>query len=96
MDLCQNLVRQFWERWHQEYLTSLRAHNKLYKPSRNIQVNDVVLQDANLVPTKWSLGRVIKTFHGEDHLVRVVVKIQSGIYRRPVTKVALILPNETE
>ena len=97
-DLCQNLVRQFWERWRQEYLTSLRAYNKWHKPSRNIQVNDiVVLQDANLVPTKWPLGRVVKTFHGEDHLVRVVdVKTQSGIYRRPVTKVALILPNESE
>ena len=74
------------------------AYNKWHKPSRNMQVNDiVVLQDANLVPTKWPLGRVVKTFHGEDHLVRVVdVKTQSGIYRRPVTKVALILSNETE
>jgi len=97
-DLCQNLIRQFWERWRQEYLTSLRAYNKWHKPSRNIQVNDIViLQDANLVPTKWPLGRVVKTFHGEDRLVRVVdVKTQSGVYRRPVTKVALLLVNETE
>ena len=96
-DLCQNLVQQFWEQWRQEYPTSLRAYNKWHKPSRNIKVNDiVVLQDANLVPTKWPLGRVVKTLHGEDHLVRVVdVKTQSGIYRRPLTKVALILPNET-
>ena len=95
-DLCHNLIRQFWERWHQEYLTSLRAYTKWHKPSRNIQVNDIViLQDANLVPTRWPLGRVVKTFHGEDHLVRLVdVKTQSGVYRRPVTKIALILPNE--
>jgi len=70
-DLCQNLIRQFWERWRQEYLTSLRVY-KWHKPSKNVQVNDVVLQDSNVVPTKWPLGRVIKTFHGEDHLVCVV------------------------
>ena len=57
----------------------------------------VILQNANLVPTKRPLGRVVKTFHGEDRLVRVVdVKTQSGVYRRPVTKVALLLVNETE
>ena len=97
-DLCQNLIRQFWDRWRQEYLTSLRAYSKWHRTSRNIHVNDiVVLQDANLVPTKWPLGRIVKTFYGEDDLVRVVdVKTQSGIYRRPVTKVALILPSEAE
>ena len=26
--LCQNLVRQFWQRWKQEYLASLRKHSK--------------------------------------------------------------------
>ena len=40
-------------------------------------------------------GRWVKIFHGEDQLVRVVeVQTQFGRYRRPVTKIALILPNE--
>jgi hypothetical protein len=94
--LCQNMVRQFWQRWKQEYLASLRRYAKWHKPTRNISVGDiVVLHDGGLVPTQWPLGKVLKAFTGSDGLVRVVeVKTQSGIFTRPVHKIALLLPNE--
>lgn len=34
------------------------------KPTRNISI--VVLHDGNLVPTKWSLGKVLRTINGND------------------------------
>lgn len=95
--LCQHIVRQFWQRWSQEYLTSLRRYAKWHRPTRNIAVGDiVVLHDNNLIPTSWPLGKVLKTFSGNDGLVRVVeLKTQSGTFTRPVHKIALSLANET-
>ena len=94
--LCQNIVCQFWQRWSQEYLTCLRRHNKWHRPTRNISVGDIMaLHDGGLIPTKWPLGKVLKTFIGSDGLVRVVeLKTQSGTFTRPAHKVVLILPNE--
>ena len=60
---------------------------------RNLQVDDiVVLQENPLVPCKWPLGRVIEVHKGKDNLVRVVtVKTKSGIYKRPITKIVMLL-----
>ena len=94
--LCQSVVRHFWKRWSDEYLSSLRRHNKWKFLSRNIQVGDVVvLQEDNLVTTKWPLAKVIQVHPGNDGLVRVAtVKMSTGVYRRPVAKLALLLPQD--
>ena len=94
--LCQNLVRQFWQRWNQEYLSSMRKHWKWHKG--NLCPGDiVVLHDDIVFPTRWPLGKVVRVFPGDDNVVRVVeVKTQLGTYRRPVTKIALILPSEMD
>ena len=93
--LCQALVRLFWQRWSTEYLTSLKRYTKWHHPSRNLRVGDiVVLQEDNLVPTKWPLAKVIQVHTGKDNLVRVAtVKTAIGTYKRPVTKIALLLPS---
>ena len=53
----------------------------------------VILQERGMVPTEWPLGRVVETYPGKDALVRVVsVKTSRGVYRRPVTKVAVLIP----
>ena len=94
--LCQSVVRHFWKRWSDEYLSSLRRHNKWKFPSRNLQVGDiVVLQEDNLITTKWPLAKVIQVYPGTDGLVRVAtVKTSTGVYRRPVAKLALLLPQD--
>ena len=94
--LCQNLVRHFWQRWCKEYLSIINRYNKWHNPTRNVVVGDIVmLQESGTVPTKWPLGRVIETHPGKDNLVRVVtVKTAQGIYKRPVSKVAVLLPND--
>ena len=55
----------------------------------------VVLQDDSIVPCKWPLARVVETHAGQDGIVRVVtVKTATGNYKRPVTKIAVLLPTE--
>ena len=95
-NLCQNLVRQFWQRWSTDYLSSLRKHAKWHKSSANLSVGDiVVLHEGGLIPTTWPLGRVVEVFPGKDGLVRVAnVKTKCGIFKRAVHKLALLLPNE--
>ena len=65
--LCQRLVRHFWNRWHSEYLTSLRKYTKWKYPSRNVTTGDLVIsQENNVLPASWPLGRVIETHTGRD------------------------------
>ena len=94
---CQLLVRQFWQRWSDEYFTILRKFTKWNRPDRNMQIGDLVcLRDEGLFPTKWPLARVIAVHPGKDGLVRVItVKTAKGIYKRPVTKAALVLPSDS-
>ena len=68
--LCQALIHQFWQRWSAEYVSTLRRSNKWYHQSNNIKVGDLVLiQEENLVPTKWPLARVVNTHPGKDAIV---------------------------
>ena len=94
--LCQSLVRHFWTRWYTEYQMSLRKYAKWHNPSRNISVGDImILQEDCLVPGKWPLARVVEAHAGNDGIVRVVtVKTAAGRYKRPVTKFAVLLPND--
>ena len=86
--LCQSIVRHFWQRWSAEYVTSLRRLTKWQHPTRNFQVGDiVVLQEDNLVPTKWPLALMVKVHVGNDKLVRVVtVKTSTGTISDPRTR----------
>ena len=77
-------------------VTTLRRFTKWYYPSRNAQVGDVViLQEDGLVPGKWPLARIIEVHTGQDGLIRVAtIKTANGTYKRPITKLALLLPRE--
>ena len=92
--LCQNIVRHFWNKWSNEYITTLNKYTKWPYKTRNVSVGDiVVLRDETLFPTNWPLAKVIEAHPGNDNLVRVVtVKTAKGIYKRPVTKVVVVLP----
>ena len=97
-DLCQHLVRHLWKRWSLDYLTTLRQVYKWQYPTKNMAVGDVVLLiEDGLIPTKWPLARVIKTYPGKDNVVRVVdIKTSSGTYRRPVHKLAPLFKVESK
>ena len=93
--LCQSLVQYFWKQWSKEYLSTLRRYTKWHHPTKNPQIGDIViLQEDNMIPLKWLLGRIVGIYPGSDGLVRVVqVKTSSGTYRRPVSKIAPLLPS---
>ena len=96
--LCQHITRHFWKRWSTEYISIIRRYVKWHHPSQNMQVGDLVLlQEDNLVPTKWPVGRIVDTHPGKDGFVRIVtVRTSNGTYKRPITKIALLLPTRTE
>eukprot|EP00731_Ephydatia_muelleri_P001304 Em0001g1304a len=64
----------------------------------NVSVDDVVVvREDGMVPTLWPLARVVRVYPGKDGLVRVVdVKTSKGIYKRPVTKLVVLLPSTVQ
>ena len=72
-ELCQVLTQHFWRRWSSEYLQSLQKSGKWHKSHPNLQVGDLVLMtDASIFKTQWTLGKVTATYPGKDGLVRAV------------------------
>ena len=47
--------------------------------------------DENMPRGKWPLGRIVKTFPGNDERIRVVeVKTKNSTLIRPITKLVLL------
>ena len=84
----QEIVRQFWVRWKQEWLHSLHPRSKWNKDQISLKKDDVVLMaEDNLSRGEWRLGRILETFPGKDGEVRTVdVRVNDKVYRRPVVK----------
>jgi hypothetical protein len=89
---AQAMVNAFWKRWLREYVPGLRERPKWSKDNVNIKVGDLVLLiDTNSPRGKWPLGKVMKTYPGDDSVVRVVdVLIEGTILRRPVAKLSYV------
>ena len=69
----QYLSDQFWKRWVREYLVLLQERLKWFFPSRNVQVDDVVLVvDSSAPRGSWVLGRVTEVYPDKNGLVRNV------------------------
>ncbi|XP_036145656.1 uncharacterized protein LOC118646575 [Monomorium pharaonis] len=86
--LIQKIAQDFWKRWSAEYLTSLQGKTKWKRKTPNLSVGDIVLiQDNNLPPLKWKLGKVVEAHAGADGNVRVVtLKTASGVCKRAINK----------
>lgn len=91
--LTQKILQDLWKRWSTEYLSQLNIRSKWTRSQNNLSLNDVVLiQDDNLPPGKWAMGRVISLHPGKDGYVRVVtVKTKNGTLKRPIVKLSLLL-----
>jgi hypothetical protein len=86
-------VRQhFWTRWRKEYLTSLQQRSKWNRPPATIQPGSMVLiNEDNLPPQQWLLGRIIQLHPGKDGITRVVsIKTTSGILKRAVNRISIL------
>lgn len=57
----------------------------------------IVVRDNNLPPLKWSLGRILEVYPGDDRIIRVVkLRTQKGIYTRGVKLVSPLPIEENE
>lgn len=92
----QKMVQHFWDRWQSEYVGTLINRSKWLTQHRNFRVGDlVVVKEENLPPLKWKLGRIQEVVTSEDGLVRsVFVKTNTGVYKRPIVKLGLLISNE--
>ena len=78
---CKQATQHFWDRWSQEYLQILQKATKWHRASQNYMVGDLVLlTDGNEFKCKWSLGKIVAVYPGNDGLVRVVdVQVETSI-----------------
>ncbi|XP_054259737.1 uncharacterized protein LOC128984443 [Macrosteles quadrilineatus] len=83
--LVQSVAQNIWKRWQRDYLYTLQNRPKWTTPQKHISPGDlVILQEDNLPPLQWKMGRVISLFPGKDNVPRVAeVKTASGVFKRP-------------
>ncbi|XP_062703704.1 uncharacterized protein LOC134286149 [Aedes albopictus] len=88
----QNLSQHFWRRWSRDYLSNLQNRYRWTEVSANLVKNTIVLlQDENLPPQKWAIGRIVEVHPGKDGLVRVVsVRTAAGVTQRAVSRLCLL------
>ncbi|XP_049878267.1 uncharacterized protein LOC126375403 [Pectinophora gossypiella] len=95
--VAQRLTDMFWSRWLKEYLPTLLPRQKWTREARSLQVGDyVILVEPNIERGSWRHGVVSATHAGTDGRVRMVdVRTRTGVLRRPVTRVALLVPQDS-
>ena len=93
----QILAEEFWKGWYREYIHNLQIKRKWVKDVPNLQEGDIVLiKDVASHRNDWPLGRVVKTFPGDDGLVRKV-EVQTtkdgkvSLFIRPVNELVHLL-----
>ncbi|XP_072934980.1 uncharacterized protein [Epargyreus clarus] len=88
----QRLVRDFWHRWQNEYLSRLQERPKWLKHMREFEIGDIVLiKDEQLPPGKWPLGRVVAKHRGPDNVTRVYsVRCASDVVKRSISKLCYL------
>ncbi|UYV72198.1 hypothetical protein LAZ67_9002154, partial [Cordylochernes scorpioides] len=93
----QEFKKLFILRWKKEYVINLQKRGKWKSAKPNVKIGDLVLiMEQSISSSSWILGRVSKTFHGPDMLVRTVeLRTGKGLLRRPVNKVA-VLPVQSD
>lgn len=96
VEFVQKIIDSFWKRWSRDVFPSLVPRKKWQVERRNVRVDDVVtVADANAIRGKWAVGRILEVYPGPDGRVRnVKVKTSTGVYSRPITKIAVIYPAE--
>lgn len=88
-------VDSFWKRWKRDVFPTLVPRRK-WRIEQNVRIDDVVtVTDENAVGGSWTMDRIVHVFPGADGKVgNVKVKKAKGVYRLPVTKIAVIYPAE--
>ncbi|XP_067216970.1 uncharacterized protein [Linepithema humile] len=88
----EQLRQNFWRRWTKEYLHNCQQRSKWNTVGVPVTVGQlVIVQEDNLPPLVWALGRIEETCPGDDGIVRAaLVRTAKGIYKRPITKLCML------
>jgi len=94
----QELGRHFWHRWLKEWLPSLQSTRKWNKEANNIKIGDVVLViKPDEKRGEWPIGRVEKTYQGDDGKVRVIdVIVKRKVYKRSIKNIILLQKDDNQ
>lgn len=94
----QKILKGFWQRWEQEYLSEMMKRNKWRTNTHDSpKTGDlVILIDDTKRVLHWPMARIMEVHPGEDNIVRVVtVKCANGTtFKRAVTKIAVLPKGE--
>lgn len=91
----QVITQVFWQRWTNEYLPEISKRTKWYDSVEPLRVGDVVAVVNSSIPNSWQLGRIVDVVKSKDGSVRQAeVKTNSGILRRPSSKLAVLVREE--
>ena len=96
--LVSSIKHHFWQRWSAEYLNELQVRSKWKNPTNKILPNTlVILKEDNLPVLQWPLGRIIKTYEGNDGHIRVCdVRTKSGVFKRAIHRLAPLFPQDDQ
>ncbi|XP_045445582.1 uncharacterized protein LOC123653632 [Melitaea cinxia] len=92
----QAMADQFWRRWLREYLPTLIPRGQSRTEGPQLQPNDLVMiVDGTLPRNTWPRGIIVRVYPGPDGVVRAAdVRTKGGVFRRPATKIAVLLRGE--
>ena len=93
----QKYANIIWDRFRIEYLPTLNNRKKWRSTSSEIlKKGDLVwLIEDNNKHGYHKIGRVTKTIGGSDGVIRsAIVRTNDGVYKRPVVKLAPVLPGK--
>lgn len=82
----QRMVQTLWNTCSHEYLVNMQQRPKWKQPQVNLRIGQlVIIKEANISPSQWVLSRILKTFPGEDNLIRCAeVKCKNTLVSRPI------------
>ena len=82
------VIKHFWSRWKNEYLTALReSHKTTGNNAQQIKIGDVVLVHDDTARVNWRLAVIESLNKGEDGLVRSAnIRTTTGRTNRPIAR----------
>lgn len=94
-DEQEKALNCFWQHWRNEYLQSLTQRKKWRQKNEHIKIGQLVLiNDENLAPARWLMGRIVELIPSKDGLIRsVTIQTSKNKLSRPIQKLC-VLPVE--
>lgn len=96
----EQMRQTFWKRWSKEYIGELQTRTKWKTNTNNVTMKPgtlVLIKEDNLPPLKWRLGRILRTYTGQDGVARVAdINTTNGVTRRTFPKICPLLEEDRQ